>query len=51
MNKVDEEKPVTVCDRCLKASCWQGEFCCMEYKNAGTVDLPIRELRLMTATS
>lgn len=27
---------ITVCDSCLQASCFQGEFYCEEYKTAGT---------------
>ncbi len=38
---------VTVCDKCKRASCWQGVFYCDEARSAGTVDLPVSELRLM----
>ena len=38
---------VTVCDSCLQASCWQGEFYCDNYKTAGTVELPVKRLREM----
>ena len=40
-----EDRPITVCDACLQASCWNGEFYCDESRNAGTVDMTKRELR------
>jgi len=36
---------VTVCDRCLQASCWQGEFMCDEARYAGTTTKTVAELR------
>jgi hypothetical protein len=36
---------VTVCDACLKASCWQGEFMCDDARSAGTVEKTIKELK------
>ena len=36
---------IKVCDKCLQASCWQGEFYCDEYKTAGTVEKSIEELK------
>lgn len=41
----DEERLVTVCDRCRQASCWQGIFMCDEAREAGTVDVPLSVLR------
>jgi hypothetical protein len=35
---------ITVCDKCLQASCWQGVFYCDDYKTAGTVQKTRREL-------
>lgn len=35
---------VTVCNKCLQSSCWQGLFMCQESQNAGTVELTVREL-------
>lgn len=35
---------VTVCDRCLQASCWQGIFYCDDYLIAGTVQKTRKEL-------
>jgi len=40
-----DDKLVTVCDSCLCACCWQGEFYCEEFKTAGTVEKTIRELK------
>jgi hypothetical protein len=39
------EQLVTVCDRCLCASCWQGIFYCDDYKVAGTTQKTKTELR------
>ena len=38
-------KKVTVCSSCLRASCWQGEFRCDDYLNAGTVQKSVEELK------
>ena len=35
---------ITVCSKCLCASCWQGIFYCDEYKTAGTVEKTVEEL-------
>lgn len=37
-------KTITVCDKCLQASCWQGIFMCYESENAGTVEKTTKEL-------
>jgi len=39
------EYPVTVCDACLKASCWLGIFLCENHFNAGTKKVAVGELR------
>jgi hypothetical protein len=39
---------VTVCDNCLQASCWQGIFMCWESRDAGTVEMTVSELRLLS---
>lgn len=39
------ETSVTVCDKCLQASCWQGIFMCWESRGAGTTEKTIAELR------
>lgn len=36
---------ITVCDKCLRASCWHGEFMCQEAGTAGTVQKTAAELR------
>ena len=43
----DPEELITVCGKCLQASCWQGEFMCWESKHAGTVQKTRRELLTM----
>lgn len=35
---------VTVCDKCLMASCWQGKFMCEDADIAGTVEKTVAEL-------
>ena len=35
---------ITVCDKCLMASCWQGIHMCQESQNAGTVQKSRAEL-------
>lgn len=35
---------ITVCDKCLQASCWQGMFICDESVTAGVVEKSIDEL-------
>jgi hypothetical protein len=35
---------ITVCDKCLRASCWQGIFMCDESRLAGTVQKTKHEL-------
>lgn len=41
------ERKVTVCDRCLQASCWQGVFMCDDAKAAGTREVSIVQLALL----
>ena len=41
------EAPITVCDSCLQASCWQGLFMCQASQNAGTIQLTRRELKAL----
>jgi hypothetical protein len=45
MPEYDDSRLVTVCDACLMAACWQGKFMCQESRGAGTLKLPISELR------
>jgi len=42
----DDAQIVTVCDACLMACCWQGEFMCDLSKDAGTIDKTVAELKL-----
>lgn len=35
---------ITVCDACLRACCWQGEFMCDESFGAGTTEKPVSRL-------
>jgi hypothetical protein len=40
-------RKVTVCGKCLQASCWAGEFMCEESREAGTTEMSIEKLRLL----
>lgn len=42
---MNESKLVQVCDKCLTASCWYGEFMCQKSRDAGVMLLPVRRLR------
>mgnify|MGYP006908191874 CR=1 FL=1 len=44
-------KYATVCDQCLRASCWQGMFMCDEARTAGTMDLDVRYLAMKALES
>ena len=39
------QRLITVCDACLRASCWHGIFFCDNYMTAGTTKKTSRELR------
>ena len=39
------DRKVTVCSKCLQASCWQGKFFCDDYQTAGTVDMSVHDLK------
>lgn len=40
----DQKELITVCDKCLKASCWHGIFMCDHSQFAGTVEKTREEL-------
>ena len=40
---------VTVCDVCMRASCWHGLFICDGGQDAGTRDIASSELRKLKA--
>lgn len=40
-----DDKIIEVCDNCLKASCWHGEFMCDNSCSAGTKLKTIAELK------
>lgn len=44
MEKLDLNQKITVCNRCLQASCWLGKFMCDDSQTAGTVEKTVREL-------
>ena len=41
----DDDRQVTVCAECLKASCWHGEFMCDRSRSADITTRTVRELR------
>jgi len=45
------EIKVTVCAKCLCASCWQGIFMCDESREAGTVEKTIKQLKKLKLES
>ncbi len=47
MNETEKRETVTVCDKCLCASCWQGIFMCQSAQNAGIVEKTITELEAL----
>jgi len=42
---MDDTTEIIVCDKCLQASCWHGDFMCDDAQNAGTVKKTIAELK------
>lgn len=40
----NQERKVVVCDKCLKATCWQGMFMCDDARTAGTCERTVWEL-------
>ena len=44
---MDDTSNVMVCDKCLTACCWYGEFMCDEARNAGLVIKTVGELRAL----
>src|SRR3990172_3555488 len=43
----DPDKLITVCDKCLTASCWNGIFMCEQAEDAGIVQKTYRELIIL----
>lgn len=41
------DRKVTVCDKCLCASCWHGTFMCDDAKGAGTTERTVAQLGLL----
>ena len=38
------DRLITVCDKCLRACCWLGQFYCDDYQTGGTVEKTVSEL-------
>jgi hypothetical protein len=45
MTTINENKLIQVCDHCLTAACWYGEYYCDYSKNAGLTLKTVKELR------
>ena len=42
---MEDTNKIVVCSECKKASCWKGIFMCEKSQNAGTIELPVEELK------
>jgi epoxyqueuosine reductase QueG len=42
---MNEDKIIKVCDACLRACCWYGEFMCDKSKTAGTTNIKVKDLK------
>lgn len=42
---ISDSEKITVCDKCLKASCLKGIFLCDESRSVGTVEKTVKELK------
>jgi hypothetical protein len=42
---IRSSKLIQVCDKCLTAACWYGEFMCDDARTAGTVAARVGDLR------
>ncbi len=47
MKKGYWQELITVCDKCLLASCWQGVFMCQEAKDAGNTQKTRLDLKAL----
>ena len=43
----DPNRRVTVCAKCLQASCWHGEFMCDSARQAGLTERTVAELKAL----
>lgn len=44
-SKAEDNRKVTVCASCLRASCWHYDFICNDHRTAGIVEKTVGELR------
>jgi hypothetical protein len=42
-----DDVTVTVCDQCLRVTCWQGLFMCDGARDAGLVQKTVKELKAL----
>lgn len=47
VTRAEAGRLVTVCDQCLTAACWHGEFRCERSTTAGTTKLTVAQLRAL----
>lgn len=45
---IEDDRRVAVCEECLAASCWYGEFMCEKAMNAGLIVKTVGELRWLS---
>ena len=45
------DKMITVCDKCLRASCWQGISMCPQSQTAGTTQITVTALQKLNLES
>lgn len=45
LQQQNENDLITVCDKCFRATCWQGMFMCDDARGAGTVQKTRAELK------
>lgn len=42
---MNPDKRIMVCSSCMTASCWYGEFMCLDSREVGTLVVTVRELK------
>ena len=49
MNENDQDRLITVCSACLRATCWHAEMHCGRHREAGVVTRTVGELQQINA--
>ena len=45
MSQLKDSEIIIVCDNCLQASCWHGDFMCSKAVEAGSTEKTVAELK------